>query len=214
MPSTRVSRLRELQVEDRAVLDALLDGSIVGHVGAVVDGGPVVIPTAIARDGDDLLAHGSTGSGWMRAAADGGPACVTVTALDGVIVARSAFESSLRYRSAVLFGAFERLEGGRKERALGILAEKLIPGRSAEVRPNTASELHRTMVLSMPIATWSLKVSDGWPDDDPDDVDGPAWAGVVPFLLRALPPLGAPDLRDGLPVPPSVLVLSRRGTTD
>lgn len=211
MPSTRVSRLRELQVEERAALDTLLDDSMVGHVGVVVDGGPVVIPTAIARDGDDLLAHGSTGSGWMRVAAGGVPACVTVTVLEGVIVARSAFESSLRYRSAVLFGSFGRLEGASKERALDILAEKLIPGRSAEVRPNSASELNRTMVLSMPIATWSVKVSDGWPDDSPADLDGPAWAGVVPFRLTGLPPLAAPDLRDGVPVPASVLALSRRG---
>src|SRR5579862_8668057 len=119
MPSTRVTRLRELQVEDRAALDDLIDATLIGHVGLVVDGGPVVVPTAIAREGDTLFAHGSTGSKWMRAVSLGPPACVAVTSVDGVIVARSTFESSLRYRSAVVFGRFRRLEGPDKARSTG-----------------------------------------------------------------------------------------------
>jgi nitroimidazol reductase NimA-like FMN-containing flavoprotein (pyridoxamine 5'-phosphate oxidase superfamily) len=209
VPSTRITRLRDLQVEDRSALDSLIDGTLVGHVGLVVDDGPVVVPTAVARENDSLLVHGSTGSRWMRALARGTPACVAVTALDGVIVARSTFESSMRYRSAVLYGRFDRLGGARKERALGVIVDKLIPGRAAEVRPSTAAELNRTMVLSMPITTWSLKVSDGWPEDSQPDVEGPAWAGVVPLTLRALPPQPAPDLRSGIPVPPSVAALGR-----
>ena len=208
VPTTRVSRLRELQVEERDALDALVDASIVGHVGVVADGTPVVIPTAIAREGDELIVHGSTGSGWMRGVAEGAPACVAVTALDGVIVARSAFESSLRYRSAVVFGSFRRLEGDRKERALSAIVDKLIPGRREEVRPSNEAELRKTMVLAMHIETWSLKVSSGWADDGPDDVDGPAWAGVVPLEVLAGAPLPAPDLREGIDVPPSVLRLS------
>ena len=211
MPSTRVTRLRELQVHDRRELDALIDDSTVGHVGVVVDGAPLVVPTAVAREDDELMVHGSTGSGWMRAAADGRPACVALTALDGVIVARSAFESSLRYRSAVVFGRFGILEGARKERALWAVIDKLVPGRRAEVRPSTPAELRRTMVLAMPIETWSLKVSSGWPDDTPEDVEGPAWAGVVPLDVVGRAPQAAPDLRDGIDVPSSVLSLSSRG---
>jgi nitroimidazol reductase NimA-like FMN-containing flavoprotein (pyridoxamine 5'-phosphate oxidase superfamily) len=204
MPSTRVTRLRELQVGERAALDALLDHVQVGHIGFNADDHPVVIPTAVARQGDVALVHGSTGSRWMRTVADGGPACLTVTSIDGVMVARSAFESSFHYRSAVIFGRFVRLEGDRKQRALDALVEKLIPGRSAEVRPSSPGELNKTMVLALPIAEWSLKVSDGWPDDGDEDVAGPAWAGVVPLAQRAGAPRPAPNLRAGIPVPPSV----------
>ena len=208
-PSTRLTRLPEKGSGDRAALDALLDGEYVGHVGVVRDGHPVVVPTAIARDGDRLLVHGSTGSGWMRALAAGADACVTVTALDGVVVARSAFESSMHYRSAVMFGRFEALDGDDKARALDVVVEKLIPGRGAEVRASTAKELAATLVLAMPIGEWSLKVSDGWPEDEPSDVAGDAWAGVVPLRLTAAEPRPAPDLRPGLGVPRSVRGLFR-----
>jgi nitroimidazol reductase NimA-like FMN-containing flavoprotein (pyridoxamine 5'-phosphate oxidase superfamily) len=204
VPRTRITRLRKYQVEERASLDSLLDEVPIGHVALVADGEPVVVPTAITRSGDTLLAHGSTGSRWMRLLASGAPASVAVTSLDGVIVARSAFESSYRYRSAVLFGCFSPLTGPAKAEALDVLVDKLIPGRRAEVRPSTKAELSRTMVLALPIETWSLKINSGWPGDEEEDIAGPAWAGVVPLALRAGAPLGAPDLRDGIPVPPSV----------
>lgn len=211
MPRTRVTRLRELQVLERSVLDALLDEVRVGHIGLNADDHPVVIPTAIARDGDTVLAHGSTGSRWMRVVAAGAPACLAVTSLDGVMVARSAFESSFHYRSAVMFGRFERLEGDRKKQALDVLIDKLIPGRRAEVRPSAIGELNKTMVLSLPIEEWSLKVSDGWPDDEPEDIEGPAWAGVIPLTQHAGAALPAPDLRAGIPVPPSVVAMETTG---
>ena len=209
-PTTRITRLPEKGLSDRAALDALLDEEYVGHVGVVRDGHPVVIPTAIARDGDRLLLHGSTGSGWMRALADGADACVTVTRLDAVVVARSAFESSMHYRSAVLFGRCEALTGDDKERALDAIVDKLIPGRRAEVRPSTGKELAATLVLAMPIEQWSLKVSDGWPEDEPSDVEGDAWAGVVPLHLAPGTPRPAPDLRPGIEVPASVQALARK----
>lgn len=209
-PPTRISRLRELQVEDRPALDSLLDGARVAHIGFDVDGHPVVLPTAMARMADSVVVHGSTGSPWMRAVAEGVPACLAVTTVDGLMVARSAFESSIHYQSAVLFGAFTPLRGSEKESALTALVEHLLPGRSAEVRPSTARELHRTMVLSMPIERWSLKVSDGWPEDDDEDVAGGAWAGVVPLFEVAGLPRPAPDLRAGIPVPPSVQQLAAR----
>jgi nitroimidazol reductase NimA-like FMN-containing flavoprotein (pyridoxamine 5'-phosphate oxidase superfamily) len=144
----------------------------------------------------------------MRTAAEGVPVCLTVTSLDGVMVARSAFESSFHYRSAVVFGRFERLEGEEKQHSLDVLVDHLIPGRRAEVRPSSPGELNKTMVLSLPIQEWSLKVSAGWPEDDDDDVAGPAWAGVVPLVRRAGPAVPAPDLRAGIPIPPSVVALT------
>jgi uncharacterized protein len=204
MPSTRVTRLRSLQVDDRSALDALLDGARVAHVAFEVDGHPVIIPTAMVRMGDSVVVHGSTGSRWMRAVAGGVPACLAVTAVDGLMVARSAFESSLHYRSAVLFGSFSPLQGAAKDAALTALIDHLIPGRGAEVRPSTPGELKRTLVLAMDFERWSLKVSDGWPEDPEDDVAGDAWAGVVPLREVAGAPRPAPDLRAGIPVPPSV----------
>ena len=207
-PTTQITRLPDKGVSDRSRLDALLDEEYVGHVGVVRDGHPVVVPTAIARDGDRLLLHGSTGSGWMRALANGADICVTVTRLDGIVVARSAFESSMHYRSAVLFGRCETLTGEDKERALDVIVDKLIPGRREEVRPSTAKELAATLVLALPIEQWSLKVSDGWPDDEPSDVEGDAWAGVVPLRLMPGTPQPAPDLRSGIEVPASVRALA------
>ena len=208
--STELTRLRDRAVTDRAELDRLLDDVFLAHIGLADDrGGVVVIPTAVVRDGDRVLIHGSTGSGWMRRASAGRPACLTVTDLSGIIVARSAFENSLRYRSAVLFGTFTRLPEPDVPRALDVFTEHLIPGRTAEVRPNHRRELAATMVLSMPIRQWSLKVSTDWPDDAPEDLAGSAWAGVIPFDASRLgDPLPAPDLRAGIPVPASVQALT------
>jgi nitroimidazol reductase NimA-like FMN-containing flavoprotein (pyridoxamine 5'-phosphate oxidase superfamily) len=212
--NTELTRLPERAVTDRAELDRLLDDTFLAHVGLADDqGGVVVIPTAVVREGDRVLVHGSTGSGWMRRAADGRPACLTVTDLSGIVVARSAFENSLRYRSAVLFGTFTRLAEADVPGALEIFTEHLLPGRVAEVRPNHRRELAATMVLSMPIQQWSLKISADWPEDPPEDVAGSTWAGVIPFDARRLGgPLPAPDLRPGIPVPASVRALTARDT--
>lgn len=208
---TTITRLRERGTSDRGELDALLDAVHVGHVGLVDDaGGPVVIPTLVARDGDRLLLHGSTGSRWMRRVATGAPVCVTVTAVDAVVVARSAFESSMRYRSAVLFGRCAALAGEDQKRALDVLTDAVLPGRTREVRRPTRRELDATQALALPIEQWSLKRSAGWPDDPPEDVAGDSWAGVVPLTVRYGPALAAPDLRAGVAVPPSVAELLRR----
>lgn len=206
MTRTDITRLREKGSTDRADLDALLDSCILGHFGLVADDGhPVVIPTAIVRDGDRVLAHGSTGSRWMRRLADGVPTCLTVTALEGVVVARSAFESSLHYRSAVLFGACTPVVD--VDTALDLITERLIPGRASEIRRPRKAELAATLVLELPISEWSLKISAGWPDDPEDDVAGDSWAGVVPMTTTYATPAPAPDLRSGIAVPPSVLAL-------
>lgn len=207
---TTPTRLPEYAVGERAALDALLDDELVAHVALVIDGHPVVLPTAVVRHEDGVRIHGSTGSPWMRALAEGAPASLCVTALDGLVVARSAFESSVRYRSAVVFGRFQPVEGAEKAAAMVALTDGLIPGRSAEVRDSTRRELAATLVLQMPIETWSMKASTGWPEDDPADVAGPAWAGVVPVREVYDAPLAAPDLRDGIVVPESVAGLRDR----
>ncbi|WP_375501290.1 pyridoxamine 5'-phosphate oxidase family protein [uncultured Jatrophihabitans sp.] len=210
MVRTEPTRIPEAAVHDPESLHRLLDGTLVAHIGFVADDHPVVLPTAIVRDGDRVLVHGSTGSRWMRLLATGVPASVAVTAVDGLIVARSAFESSVRYRSAVLFGSFTALAGAAKEAALDVVTEGLLPGRTSEVRPSTAREIAATLVLAMPIETWSMKVSDGWSEDGDDDVAGPAWAGFVPLRSSYGPPEPAPDLGPDRLVPPSVQALTAK----
>jgi len=209
-PSRIPTRLAEKATDDRTALDALLDSTRIGHFGMVAeDGSPVVIPTMVVRDGDRVLAHGSTGSRWMRRLAAGEPTALAVTAYDGIVVARSAFESSIRYRSAVLFGACTTLAED-KERFLDLVTDALLPGRRAEIRAPTRAELAATLVLALAIEDWSLKVSAGWPEDTEDDVAGPAWAGVVPVRQVYGAPLVAPDLRGGIAIPPSVRALADR----
>jgi nitroimidazol reductase NimA-like FMN-containing flavoprotein (pyridoxamine 5'-phosphate oxidase superfamily) len=207
--SRRPTRLPELASTDRAALDALLDSALVGHFALVADDGtPAILPTAVIRDGDRVLCHGSTGSGWMRRLASGVPTALAVTSYDGLVVARSAFESSIRYRSAVVFGSCTPVTED-KERVLDLVTERLLPGRRAEVRGHTKAELAATLVLALPLEDWSLRISDGWPEDGPDDVAGPAWAGVVPLHHVWGEPQPAPDLAEGIAVPPSVQGLSR-----
>jgi nitroimidazol reductase NimA-like FMN-containing flavoprotein (pyridoxamine 5'-phosphate oxidase superfamily) len=209
-PSTQVTRISEKQESSRLRLDELLDSTPLATVALVRDGHPVIFPTGFARIGDDLVIHGSTGSPWMRALAGGAPAAVSVTALDGVVVARSSFESSFHYRSATVFGVFERIPEADKLGYLDAVTDKFIPGRVAELRPSTRKELAATMALRMPIGadSWSLKISDGWPEDPDEDVAGDAWAGVVPMSVAYGAPLPAPDLSPGIALPASVLAMT------
>jgi nitroimidazol reductase NimA-like FMN-containing flavoprotein (pyridoxamine 5'-phosphate oxidase superfamily) len=203
---TTITRLARKARQQRAELDQLLDTVHIGHFALVAeDGHPVVLPTAVVRDGDRVLAHGSTGSGWLRRLAAGAPTSLAVTAFDALVVARSAFESSMRYRSAVLFGRCTPIsEPDGKRRALDTITDALIPGRRREVRPSTGKELAAVQVLALPIQEWSLKVSEGWPDDPDDDVAGPAWAGVLPVIQHYGEPVPAPGLRAGIDLPDSV----------
>ena len=206
MARTTITRLSTKASQDLAELYRLLDTVHIGHFAVVDDDGhPVVLPTAVVRDGDRMLAHGSTGSRWMRRLATGALTSLAVTSFDALVVARSTFESSMRYRSAVLFGACTPItDADAKRRALDTVVEGLIPGRVAEVRPANAKELAATQVLSLPITEWSLKVSEGWPDDTDEDCAGTAWAGVLPATICYGPPQPAPDLREGIPLPESV----------
>ncbi len=209
-PSTRISRLSELQSTSRRRLDELLDSTPLAAVALVRDGHPVVFPTGFARVGDELVIHGSTGSPWLRALSAGAAAAVAVTAIDGVVLARSGFESSFRYRSAVLFGVFEPVPDADKVSYLEWLTDSFIPGRVAELRASTRKELAATLPLRMPIGedNWSLKISDGWPEDPEDDIAGDTWAGVVPMSVTYGEPLPAPDLTPGIPLPASVRAMT------
>ncbi|NTY60058.1 pyridoxamine 5'-phosphate oxidase family protein [Mycolicibacterium sphagni] len=217
-PSTTVSRLPEKQTTSRIRLDELLDATPLATIALIRDGHPVIFPIGFARIDDELVIHGSTGSPWMRQLAGGAAAAVSVTALDGVLVARSGFESSFQFRSAVLFGTFEPIPDADKVSYLETLTDTFIPGRVAELRASSRKELAATMVLRMPIAgdNWSLKIGDGWPEDDDDDVAAGAWAGVVPLTTVYGEPQRAPDCDPATPVPPSVSAMvgelsNRRG---
>ena len=208
-PSTAVSRLAELQSTSRRQLDDLLDSTPLATVALVRDGHPVALPIGFARIDDEVVIHGSTGSPWLSALAGGAPAAVSVTILDGVVVARSGFESSFHYRSAVLFGTFETVTED-KVRYLETLTDTFIPGRVAELRASTRKELAATVVLRLPIGSdnWSLKISDGWPEDPESDVAAGGWAGVVPITTSYGTPLRAPDCEESIPVAASVRALT------
>lgn len=205
-PSTTVSRLPEKQRTSRTELDELLDSTPLATIALIRDGHPVIFPIGFARIGDELVIHGSTGSPWLRQLADGAAAAVSVTTLDGVMVARCGFESSFRFRSAVLFGTFERIGDQDKVGYLDQLVDTFIPGRVAELRASSRKELAATMALRMPIAddNWSLKVGGGWPEDSDEDIAAGVWAGVVPLTTVYGDPERSPDCDAAIPVPPSV----------
>lgn len=203
-PSTDVTRMRERQSTDRADLDAVLAATPLATVAFVRDGHPVALPIGFAPIGDELVIHGSTGSPWLRQLAGGVPVAVSVTALEGIVLARSGFESSFHYRSAVLFGSFTAIGDDRKDHYLRALTDAFIPGRVAELRPSTAKELAATLVLAMPIEVWSLKAGLGWPEDCEEDVAAGGWAGVVPIVTGYGTPVRAPDCDEAIPLPPSV----------
>lgn len=203
-PRTEVRRLSEKARTDRATLHAVLDAATVAHVGLMDDGQPYVLPMAYARDGDRLLLHGSTGSRLMRLLADGTPCCVTVTILDGLVFARSAFESSMHYRSAMVLGRARVLDGDEALAGLRTLTEHLLPGRWQTLRPPTRKEIAATMLLEVPLDEWSVKISDSPPGDPAEDLAAPVWAGVLPLYLTAGHPVDAPDLQSPVPAASAV----------
>jgi len=212
---TRVKRVHENAAYDRATIDAILDAALVCHLGFVHEGQPYVIPTLHARLGDLLYVHGSSASRTVRALGEGIPACVTVTLLDGIVLARSVFEHSINYRSVVVLGtATVVTDPDEKDAVLEAFTEKLLPGRFADARPPTRKELKATGVLSLPLTEASAKVRTGGPDDGgTPDAELDVWAGHIPLGVHALPPVPAPDLRPGIPVPPYAKRYRRPGLT-
>jgi nitroimidazol reductase NimA-like FMN-containing flavoprotein (pyridoxamine 5'-phosphate oxidase superfamily) len=201
-PRTKLRRVPKRGAHDRETIDAILDEALVAHLGFIHDGRPAVIPTLHARVGDEVLIHGSAASRALRALTDGLDACLTVTLIDGLVLARSAFHHSMNYRSVVLYGRARPLTGAPQlEAALEAFTEKLVPGRWADVRWPTAKELKATAVLALPIAEGSAKVRTGPPIDDEQDYALDAWAGVVPLRLSPGAPVPDPQLRDGIPQP-------------
>jgi len=199
-PAT-IRRLPEKSVHDRAVIDAILDEGFVCHVAYLTDNRPVVIPTLYVRDGDTCLLHGSTASGIAAAARRGSPLSIAVTLVDGLVVARSGFESSVNYRSVVIHGHGTVLSGDAHRRALDLMVEGLIPGRLADIRPPTDTEVRKTAVVAVPLDTISAKVSAGPPEDDIADLGTGVWAGVVPMTTTYGDPEPSPDLEPNVEVP-------------
>jgi nitroimidazol reductase NimA-like FMN-containing flavoprotein (pyridoxamine 5'-phosphate oxidase superfamily) len=202
---TRITRLPYRQVHDRRVLHDVLDAGLVAHVGVVRDGVPVILPVGYARDGDSLLLHGSTGGGLLREAAAGVPVTVTVTLLDGLVYARSLFDSSMNYRCAMVIGTATPVTGPAKVAALRLLAEHLMPGRWDEVREPTRRELAATLVLRLPLAEASVKLRAEGAGGEPDDGESrEVWAGVLPLATVAGAPVADPDVPAGVPAPASL----------
>lgn len=195
---TRLKRLPERGSHDLQLACAIIDEAKICHVGFSLAEQPYVVPMALGRDGHRILLHGSVASRLMKELAGGLPCCVTVTHLDGLVLARSAFHSSMNYRSLMVFGRAVPIdEPGEKKRCLDALVNHLVPGRAAELRPSTRKELNATSLLALPIETFSIKTRSGPPSDAASDIDADVWAGVIPLAIRAGEPADAPDLKTG-----------------
>ena len=178
-PRTRVKRLHEKAAYDADTIKAVLDAQPLAHIGHLIDGTPAVTPTLHWREGDRVYWHGSAASRMIKAAT-GQPVCLTVTLLDGLVLARSGLEHSVNFRSVMVFGVAEAvMDQAAKARHLEVMMEQMYPGRWAQLRPMTAQELKATAVLSLPISEASAKIGAGMPTDPPEDMDWPVWAGLV-----------------------------------
>ncbi|WP_035558512.1 pyridoxamine 5'-phosphate oxidase family protein [Burkholderia sp. 9120] len=196
---SRIRRLAQRGHYDRATLHAVIDAAYVCHVAFTDDHGVHCIPTACWRDGDYLYIHGSNGSRMLKLAASRAQVCVTITHLDGLVLARSAFNHSMNYRSAVIYGEFDVIADALKSAALDTLMEHIAPGRSREARPGDTNELAATTILRIPLDEAACKISSSGPEDDEADLNLPVWAGVLPLALQP-----------GMPV----VVAAPRGTPD
>lgn len=198
----RVKRLHERGRYDRETVHAILDEGLVCHLGFVVDGQPFVIPTGYWRQGERVYVHGSAASRTLRALKDGIEVCMTVTLLDGIVLARSGFHHSMNYRSVAIFGRARPVDDpAEKVAALTDFMERIAPGRWNEVREPSAQELKATTVLAIPLEEVSAKFRAGPPKDDEPDYDLPCWAGVVPLRMVADPPVADDRLDPAIPVP-------------
>ncbi len=199
---TKVVRKPDRGRYDRATVYAILDEALICHVGIVEDGRPVVIPTAHWRDGDRLYVHGSRASRLLRAMADGAEVCVTVTLLDGLVLARSGFHHSMNYRSVVIFGKADPVQGrAEKVAALRVFMERLVPGRWDELRPPTDKEIAATEIMALSLVEVSAKVRLGGPVDAEADYAHPVWAGNWPIIQSMGEPVADARLAPGIALP-------------
>lgn len=208
----KIKRLPKRGHYDRETIYKILDAGFLCHVGFVAQGQPYVIPTSYGREGDQIYLHGSSKSRMMGSLEQGIPMCMTVTHLDGLVLARSAFHHSMNYRSAILFGTAAEVHGEEKEKGLYLLSENILKGRWEEVRGPNAKELKATTVLRMTIESASAKIRTGPPGDDEEDYELAVWAGVVPLSLQPGPPEADPLTRKAVPVSASVFNLVSSGT--
>ena len=207
---SRVRRVPQRAVYERARIEAILDEGLICHVGFVDGGRPFVIPTVYARDGEHLLVHGSRASRMLLVLATGAPACVTVTLVDGLVLARSLFHHSMNYRSVVLLGRGEEVTGeDERLRALERLAEHVVPGRWGDARDPSEKELAATMIVALRIEEASAKIRTGPPADEEEDYALPFWAGVIPVRLRIDTPQADPRLSAQTAVPDYVRAYER-----
>jgi nitroimidazol reductase NimA-like FMN-containing flavoprotein (pyridoxamine 5'-phosphate oxidase superfamily) len=202
---TRVRRMHNRGAYDRETIHAILDAGLLCHVGYVVDGQPYVTPTAHWREGDHVYWHGSSASRALRTQVTGIDVCLTVSLLDGLVLARSGFHHSLNYRSVMALGRAELVdEPEAKLRALHAFTERVVPGRWDEIRPPTVQEMKATTILRLPLDEASAKVRVGQPVDDDEDYALPVWAGVLPLFQVTGAPIADPKLHAGTPVPPAI----------
>jgi uncharacterized protein len=195
-------RKRERGSHERALINAVLDEGLVCHVGFVADHGPVVLPMTYVRIDDHLYVHGAGGNDMLRHLADGADLCVTVTLLDGLVLARSAFHHSMNYRCVVLFGKAARVTDSAEMLAASAgLVDHVAPGRGLDARAPTAAELRATLIVRIPIDEGSAKVRTGGPIDDPEDLALPVWAGEIPLVMMAGSPVPDAAMNPPLPLP-------------
>ncbi len=213
-PQTDRNRVRRIPIRghyDKATVYEVLDSGFLCHVGFSVDEQPFVISTLYGRKDDAVYLHGSSASRMLRTLASGINVCLSVTHVDGLVLARSAFHHSMNYRSAVVFGTAVKVTGEEKERGLFIISENVLKGRWQEVRPPNETELKVTSVLRLTMESASAKIRTGPPIDEEDDYALPIWAGVIPVGRTFGTAKSDPKLKDGIDLPPSVMNLS--GTT-
>jgi nitroimidazol reductase NimA-like FMN-containing flavoprotein (pyridoxamine 5'-phosphate oxidase superfamily) len=212
-PRTTLRRERERGNHERDVINTILDEALVAHVGFLADGRPVVLPMAFARVGEQLYLHGAAANHMLRSIADAA-VCVTVTLIDALVLARSAFHHSTNYRSVVLFGTATVVSDvAEKQIALDALVDHMVPGRARDARPPTPAELKATLVVRLSIDEGSAKIRTGPPIDDDDDIGLAVWAGEIPLAITAGVPVPDPALAAGIETPAYVTTYARGQTS-
>ncbi len=208
-PRTTVKRKPDRGSHEFEVIARILDEAFHCHIGFVVDGQPYVVPTGYGREGRTLYVHGSSASRMLRTLSGDVPVCLTVTLVDGLVLARSAFHHSMNYRSVIVLGVARALKGAEKLRGLRVITEHMAPGRWADVRGPTEQELKATAVLKLEIEEASAKIREGFTIDEGEDLSLPHWAGVLPFALVPGEPVGEPRLPASIPLPDYLARYSR-----
>lgn len=198
---TKIRRAPHKQVFEPEAARRILERGIIAHVAISIDGQPYCLPVAFAPYGDELLLHGSSASRLFKALADGTPACVTITLVDALVLARSSYESSMHYQSLMALGSARLLDEEEKRPALQALTDHLFPERRSELRKSTEQEIKATTIVAFPLNEISIKVSDAQPDDSEQDCESNVWAGILPIETKYGTPIPADNLRSGIPAP-------------